>query len=502
MTSTRSRAVARLQHVDVATLPIERFAEVLTAEQEDGRERTVARARQSLAGRVVWNVNSTAFGGGVAEMLRSLIAYSRAAGVDTRWVVMGGEPDFFRVTKRMHNNLHGDPGDGGPLGEPERAIYEAVAAANAERLAGLVRPGDVVIAHDPQAAGLVQPLVDLGAHVVWRAHIGLDLPNDRARAAWSFLLPYVSPAAAYVFSRDAFVWEGLDPQRVHVIRPSIDPFSAKNQQLPEARQIAILRAAGILAEGGPGDPIYERHDGSSGRVGRRATLIEERSLDPHAPVITQVSRWDRLKDPLGVIEGFVTHVDNGFNAQMVLAGPEPASVTDDPEGADVLRSCIARWESLAPEARERIHLVLLPMADAEENAAIVNALQRWSSIVVQKSLAEGFGLTVAEAMWKARPVVASRVGGIQDQIVDGENGVLVDPDDLAGFGAAVSRLLGDRGEASRIGAAAQASVRDQFLGVRHLTEYVDLLAHVMRGSGTTTGLEAGLSADVAGVTPA
>jgi trehalose synthase len=500
MTFTRSRAVTRLQHVDVPTLPIERFAEVLTAEQEDGRERTVARARQSLAGRVVWNVNSTAFGGGVAEMLRSLIAYSRAAGVDTRWVVMGGEPDFFRVTKRMHNNLHGDPGDGGSLGDLERSIYEAVAAANAEQLAGLVQPGDIVIAHDPQAAGLVQPLVDLGAHVIWRAHIGLDLPNDRARAAWSFLLPYVSPAAAYVFSRDAFVWEGLDPQRVHVIRPSIDPFSAKNQQLPEARQRAILCAAGILADGGPGAPLYERHDGSSGRVGRRATMIEARPLDPADPVVTQVSRWDRLKDPLGVIDGFVAHVDHGTNAQLVLAGPEPASVTDDPEGADVLRSCVARWQSLAPEARERIHLALLPMADAEENAAIVNALQRWSSIVVQKSLAEGFGLTVAEAMWKARPVVASRVGGIQDQIEDEVNGVLVDPGDLAGFGAAVSRLLRSPSRAQRLGVAAQARVREEFLGVRHLTEYVDLLGQVMRGE--TTRADSGLSADIAGVTSA
>jgi trehalose synthase len=355
-----------------------------------------------------------------------------------------------------------------------------VAAANAEQLAALVRPGDIVLAHDPQTAGLVQPLVDLGAHVVWRAHIGLDLPNERARAAWSFLLPYVSPAAAYVFSRDAFVWEGLDPKRVRVIRPSIDPFSAKNQQLPEPRQRAILHAAGILAEGGPGDPLFERHDGSTGRVERRAQMIEDRPLDGDAPVVTQVSRWDRLKDPLGVIEGFVAHVGHGTDAQLVLAGPEPASVTDDPEGADVLRSCVGRWESLAPEARGQIHLALLPMADAEENAAIVNALQRWSSVVVQKSLAEGFGLTVAEAMWKARPVVASRVGGIQDQIEDGENGVLVAPGDLVAFGAAVSRLLRDRGEAQRIGAAAQARVREQFLGVRHLTEYVDLLEQVIQ----------------------
>jgi trehalose synthase len=473
--------VAPLEHVEVAPLPIERFAEVLTAEQEERREHAVARAQQSFAGRVVWNVNSTAFGGGVAEMLRSLIAYSRAAGVDARWVVMGGEPDFFRITKRMHNNLHGHAGDGGPLGDAERSIYEAVAAANAEQLAPLVRPGDIVLAHDPQTAGLVQPLTDLGAHVVWRAHIGIDVPNDPARAAWSFLLPYVSPAARYVFSRESYVWEGLDPGRVEVIRPSIDPFSAKNQQLSEPQRRAILHAAGIVPDGGPGDPTYARHDGSTGRVDLRARMVEDAPLEPDAPVVTQVSRWDSLKDPLGVMEGFARHVDSDTGAHLVLAGPEPTAVTDDPEGAEVLGACVAGWESLAPQARARVHLALLPMADAEENAVIVNALQRWSSVVVQKSLAEGFGLTVAEAMWKARPVVASAVGGIQDQIADGESGLLVDPADLEGFGAAVSGLLSDRDRADRMGAAAQARVRGEFLGVRHLTEYVDLLERVMRG---------------------
>lgn len=478
------REVAPLEQVEVAPLPIERFAEVLTAEQEEGRERTVVRARQSLAGRVVWNVNSTAFGGGVAEMLRSLIAYSLAAGADARWLVIGGEPDFYRVTKRIHNNLHGHAGDGGPLGDLERSIYEDVTAANARQLASLVRPGDIVLAHDPQTAGLVQPLVDLGALVIWRAHIGLDLPNDRARAAWAFLLPYVQPAAAYVFSRQAFVWEGLDSERVQVIRPSIDPFSAKNQELTEAQVKAILSSAGIIAGSGSGEPIYERHDGSTGRVERRAEMVEDSRLLANDPIVTQVSRWDRLKDPLGVMEGFVTHVDHSTDAHLVLAGPEPSGVTDDPEGADVLRSCISRWKSLAPEVRGNIHLALLPMTDAEENAAIVNALQRHSSVVVQKSLAEGFGLTVAEAMWKARPVVASRVGGIQDQIVDGESGVLVEPQDLAGFGSALRGLLSDSARAERIGASAQERVRDEFLGARHLTEYVDLLERVMRNAET------------------
>jgi trehalose synthase len=197
-----------------------------------------------------------------------------------------------------------------------------------------------------------------------------------------------------------------------------------------------------------------------------------------------VSRWDRLKDPIGVMESIVAHTHHSTGSHLVLAGPEPSSVSDDPEGADVLRACIARWESLAPEVRGRIHLALLPMADAEENAAIVNALQRRSSVVVQKSLAEGFGLTVAEAMWKGRPVVASRVGGIQDQIVDGESGVLVDPTDIVGFGATVRELVLDPARRERLGAAAQQRVRDEFLGVRHLTQYVDLFERVMHRTET------------------
>ena len=481
----RRRAIAPLEQVPVAPLPIERFAAVLTPEQEEGLQKTVVRAQRELQGRVVWSVSSTAYGGGVAEMLRSLLAYSRAAGVDARWAVMGGEPDFFRITKRIHNNLHGFAGDGGPLGELEMKIYEAVSDATAEQLRSLIEPGDIVLAHDPQTAGLVKPLVDMGAHVIWRAHIGLDLPNDRARIAWAFLRPYVEPAAAYVFSRQAFAWEGLDPERVEIIRPSIDPFSAKNQELASSDVRSILKAAGILEHDGPGRPVFERHDGTPGRVDRQAQMVQDAPLPVDVPVVTQVSRWDRLKDPIGVMESIVSHTHHATRSHLVLAGPEPSAVSDDPEGADVLRECVTRWESLAPEVRHRIHLALLPMADAEENAAIVNALQRRSDVVVQKSLAEGFGLTVAEAMWKARPVVASRVGGIQDQIVDGVSGVLVDPRDVVGFGAHVRELVLDLERRERMGAAAQERVRDEFLGVRHLTQYVDLFERVINAAKDT-----------------
>ncbi|MDQ3934829.1 MAG: glycosyltransferase [Actinomycetota bacterium] len=468
-----------LEHVEIPPLPIDRFRAILNEEQERRLDAALAEAERSLAGRVVWNVNSTARGGGVAEMLHSLIAYTRGAGVDARWVVIEGEPHFFEVTKRIHNRLHGSPGDGGPLGDEERATYERVTDGNAEELCGLVKEGDVVLLHDPQTAGLVERLKSAGAHVVWRAHIGLDLPNDLAREAWRFLLPYVTASDAYVFSRQAFVWEGLDEERLAIIPPSIDPFSAKNQDLDGAAVEAILAASGIV-EGDSEHAGFTRRDGTPGRVDRRAELVEDGPLPEGALLVTQVSRWDRLKDMDGVLEGFVGHVSDE-RAHLLLVGPDVTAVADDPEGAEVLAEVRERWEGLDGGTRARVHLALLPMDDAEENAAMVNAIQRRSDVVVQKSVAEGFGLTVSEGMWKARPVVASRVGGIGDQIVDGESGVLVDPRDLEGFGSTVAGLLADRERAERIGRGARERVRDQFLGPRHLGQYVELFARVIAG---------------------
>jgi trehalose synthase len=416
-------------------------------------------------------------------MLYSLIAYARGAGIDSRWVVIEGNPDFFALTKRIHNRLHGSPGDGGPLGDAEREVYESTAAANADELCELVREGDVVLLHDPQTAGLVERLRSAGAHVVWRAHIGLDVPSDLAREAWAFLLPYVRQAAAVVFSRQAFVWEGIEDTPVAIIPPSIDPFSAKNQELGDDAVASILATAGITADGDGGAPAFTRRDGSPGRVDRRAELVEDAPVPADAPLVTQVSRWDRLKDMAGVLDGFARHGPAEAGAHLLLVGPDVRAVADDPEGAEVLEEVRARWEALEPDVRSRAHLALLPMDDAEENAAMVNAIQRHSAVVVQKSVAEGFGLTVSEGMWKARPVVASRVGGIGDQIVDGESGLLVDPRDLEGFGAAVAGLVADRGRAEAIGHAARERVRDAFLGPRHLRQYVDLFEQVIRAGG-------------------
>jgi trehalose synthase len=224
-----------------------------------------------------------------------------------------------------------------------------------------------------------------------------------------------------------------------------------------------------------------RQDGSHGRVDRPADLDQEQPLSPDTPLIVQVSRWDRLKDPTGVLRCFVEHCRNP-DAHLLLAGPSVAEVADDPEGAEVLAEIRAQRRELPDELRSRVHFASLPMDDVDENAAMVNAIQRRADVVVQKSLAEGFGLTVAEAMWKAKPVAASRIGGIQDQIVDGESGVLLDdPTDLEAAAAAIDGLLADPARAEAIGSAARERVRKSFLGTRHLVQYMDLIGKMLEG---------------------
>src|SRR5664280_2619415 len=477
-----------LEEVAVTPLDPERLRAVLAPDALAGFEHTIARGRELLESRTFWNVNSTAYGGGVAEMLRSLIGYARGGGLDVRWTVIEGNPEFFAITKRLHNRLHGHDGDGGALGEEARAAYESCCSANAELMAEHVRPGDVVLLHDPQTAGMIPRLLETGVPVMWRSHVGIDPPNDLAREAWRFLIPYVAHANAYVFSQPAYIWEGLDPAKLKVIPPSIDAFSPKNHAMAFTSVVSVLRAAGLAADRHHEHPraVFERLDGTVGRVESKARVIEEEQLWLGVPLLAQVSRWDRLKDPLGVLAAFVEHVRLEGEPHLLLAGPDVTAVADDPEGAEVLTEVEAAWSELPRRIRRRVHLARLPMTDSEENAVIVNALQRRADGVVQKSLAEGFGLTVAEAMWKGRPIVASGIGGIREQIEDGRTGFLVGPGDLPTFGERVSELLDDPHRAERMGAAAQTRVRDLFLGPRHLGQYVELLESVLSPWGSET----------------
>jgi trehalose synthase len=462
--------------VDTGARDIARLVALLDGPAAARMREAQRRARHKLAGRTTLHVNSTSRGGGVAEMLYPLIAYARGIGVDARWAVIGGDDEFFRVTKRIHNWLHGEEGDGGSLGERERDLYEGTLAGCHDELIRRIGDGGVVVLHDPQTAGLIPALKRAGVPVIWRCHVGVDQPNEYAWAAWAFLARYVERADRVVFSRRQYAWDMIDPTRRVIVAPSIDPFAPKNQDLSDDVASAILTAAGLCSGAGAAEPVFERLDGQVGRVTTHARVDEDRALAAGDSYVLQVSRWDRLKDPIGVIDGFADHVAPTTDAHLVYAGPDVTAVADDPEGAAVLAAARRRRAELPADVRERVHLALLPMGDLEENAAIVNALQRRAAVVVQKSLAEGFGLTVAEAMWKERPVVASRVGGIDDQIDDGVSGVLVDdPRDLAAFGAAVRALLLDPDRARRIGVAARRSVTERFLGTRSLLDYLALI---------------------------
>ncbi|WP_375754382.1 glycosyltransferase [Corallococcus exercitus] len=464
-------------HVQAGSLA--RFQPELTAAEWQALQLNAEHARELMRGRTFWNVNSTDRGGGVAEMLPRLLAYARGAGVDTRWMVLEGTPDFFRITKRLHHALHGSPGDGSPLGPAERACYDEVLRDNAEELLVLVRSGDVVLLHDPQTAGLAPALAAVGARVVWRCHIGRDSPNAEVEEAWAFLAPGLAAARLAVFSRAAYVPPLLADRSV-VIPPSIDIFAVKNQPLAPEVARAILGHTGLLGlTPGLPEPVFTRTDGVPARVSRGADIVRLGTAPaPDAPLVVQVSRWDSLKDPVGVLRGFALLLRQSpcLRAELVLAGPSVTSVTDDPEGAATFESVLGALREQPRLLRQRVHLACLPMVDLEENAAIVNALQRQAAVVVQKSLREGFGLTVTEAMWKARPVVASAVGGLQDQVRHEVDGLLVrDPSCLPEFAAAVRRLLDDPLLSLRLGAQAHEHVRSRFTAVRHLTDFAALL---------------------------
>ncbi len=472
-----------MHEVHVSSVPLARLGALLSHERAALLETYADRARTAFGDRVVWHVSATARGGGVAEMLQTLLAYARGAGIENRWLVLDGDPHFFAVTKRVHNMLHGDPGDGGGLGPAERAHYAAVLSRNLDDMLTRVSPGDLVLLHDPQTAGLAQALRSRGLHVAWRCHVGRDEPSELSDAAWEFLRPFLAPAELFVFSRQAYAPAWLDPAKVMVIAPSIDPFAGKNVELSDDTVSAVLATVGLVTGREPAEVSFVRRDGGSGVVRPASGVLLDGPAPPYdARLILQVSRWDRLKDMPGVMAAFALMASQRPNdrTHLMLAGPADGAVTDDPEGDAVLAECRRSWRALPRDVRERVHLAAIPLDDVDENAIVVNALQRHAFAIVQKSLVEGFGLTVTEAMWKGKAVVASKVGGIQDQIVDGLDGLLIDdPRDLEACAAALGRLLDEPDLTSRLGRSARARVLADFVGDRHLEQYAELFGRLV-----------------------
>jgi trehalose synthase len=308
-------------------------------------------------------------------------------------------------------------------------------------------------------------------------------PIPQLIKAGNSFVRYLEFADAFVFSRQQYVPEWLPRERVRVIPPSIDPFSCKNQGLDDAAVRGVLSRVGLITDGGAEVLRFIRRDGAPAELRRHRDLLNG-SAPPsaEAPLVVQVSRWDRLKDMAGVLSAFAEHVAPARgDAHLMLVGPDVSGVSDDPEGADVLVTCRDAWKRMPGPTRARCHLVSVPMDDVDENAIIINAVQRHAAIVVQKSLVEGFGLTVTEAMWKSRPVLASAVGGLQDQIVDGSDGLLLpDPYDLPGFGRRLHLLLDDPSLTAAMGKRAHERVRNYFIGDRHLIQYIELFDGLIR----------------------
>jgi trehalose synthase len=453
-----------------------------------------------LDGRTVWHVNSTAQGGGVAELLPAQIKLLRDLGIDARWLVMETDrPEFFALTKRIHNMIHGagtgEAGGQREFGADDRALYEEVSRANAEALLRHVRPGDVLLIHDPQplGAGARAKRRHPDMRTVWRCHIGVEEDLPVTRAAWDFLRPYASVYDQAVFSVREYVPAFLT-ERATVIHPSLDPLSHKNRELSLHKLVGVLSDAALTQPHWPlvTPPWPEgaqrlQADGAW----KPATFPEDIGLLAR-PVITQVSRWDRLKGFEPLMQAFralklalvsrpahdVRHRRRLELVRLVLAGPDPSSIQDDPEGLGVLKALRARYTSLEPDVRDDIALLALPMGSRKANALMVNALQSCSDIVVQNSLREGFGLTVAEAMWKRKPVLGSaRARGVRLQVRDGIDGVLVsDPEDPEEIAEAMHQMLADEDRLELWGNNAQRRVYDDFLIFGELRQWLEVLA--------------------------
>lgn len=434
------------------------------------------RRRSLLESRALWNITTTSRIGGVAVLVRSYTAYARGAGIDSRWEVVDGDYDFFRLAKRLHNELHGAGAPAAGYTAEDRELYEATLLPASRQLANRVRPGDVVVLHGAETAGLAEAVREAGAHPVWRCHVGTDAANGPARKAWEFLDPYVRAAEATVFSRRQFIWESIDPGRAFVIAPALNPLSPRNETLNPTVVEAILKKTGLEEDGSHGDTTFVRLDGTAGRVDRRARVTEVEPLPSDAHLVVQVSHWNRLKDPTGVIDAFARFVAPRSDAHLVIAGSEAEALIQDPEAHAVLHETLTAWGDLPLAIRSRVHVAEIPIDDPEEAAATVNALQTRAGVILQKSQGEGFGMTVLEAMWKERPVVCTRVGGLQEQVVDNVTGFLIEPGDAAAAGTAICRLLGDAELSQRMGTAGHERVRERFLlpqGARKWGEVID-----------------------------
>lgn len=381
-----------------------------------------------LRGMKVVHVNSTRLGGGVAEILTKFVPFMQELGLDTSWEVIEGDQEFFKATKGMHNAIQGNRIN---LSDALLRHYEDVNVQNAEKLRHALNDADFVFIHDPQPAPLIQSFPDRQGKWVWRCHVNASHPY---RPLWRFLQPFVHQYDASIFSLPTFAQALPHPE--YIIPPSIDPLSEKNVELEPDEVDAVC---------------------------------DEFGIDRHRPLILQVSRFDRFKDPIGVIQAYRMATKFVPKLQLVLAG---GTATDDPEGKIVLDEV-----KDAADDDPDIHILLLP-PDAHRT---INALQRAADIVLQKSTQEGFGLTVTEAMWKGKPVIGGNTGGIRLQVANYHTGFLVNTPE--GAALRIRYLLQQPEKIVEMGRKAKELVHDNFLITRQLREYLTLMVALLYNAG-------------------
>jgi trehalose synthase len=449
----------------------------------------------TLRDRTVWMINSTARGGGVAEMLPRMASLLNELGVRTRWLVIESDrPEFFRVTKHLHNLIHGE---GDPtLTAEDRAHYEAVNRQNADAVASMIGPDDLLVVHDPQPLALGALLKQrLGLRTIWRCHIGLDEHLPATRAAWMFLQPYAETYDQAIFSAPEYIPDYM-AGRAAIIHPALDPCSHKNRELSPHKLVGILCNSMLKIERHP--VLTSGFTAPAQRLRPDGTFVPAADNDEigllYRPIVTQISRWDRLKGFRPILDGFVKLKQSSSHSagdsderhrrrlalvRLVLAGPDPASIQDDPEGREVLDDLCEVYRSLRAEFQQDVALLTLPMQSRKENALMVNALQRCSTVVVQNSLREGFGLTATEAMWKTVPIVGTRAMGLRQQIRSGIDGVLIQqPDNPDEIARRLDDVLRDVPKRHYMATNARQRVHSEFLIFTQLCQWLRMLSAV------------------------
>jgi trehalose synthase len=411
-----------LQNVEVEAKSLEDYRPIVGTEAIE----QIHALAESLQGARVVHVNATAFGGGVAEILQTLVPLMRDVGLDAHWQVIEGTEEFFSVTKAMHNGLQGMDID---LTDKMKIIWQAYNELNAQKLEGHY---DIVVVHDPQPAGLLHFTAgENGDHWIWRCHIDTSHPNADY---WQFMAPYINEYPSAVFTLEEYVGPGVNCEHLVTIAPTIDPLSPKNTAMDPTTADAIVARYGF---------------------------------DASRPLLAQVSRFDPWKDPLGVIDAYRIVKERIPEVQLALVG---SMAEDDPEGWDY-------YDKTVRHAGEDYDIRILHNFHGVGNRE-VNAFQTAADVVVQKSIREGFGLVVTEAMWKQKPVIGGDVGGIPLQVIDGKTGFLVNS--VEACADRMLYLLENPGESEKMGEAAREHIRRHFLSTRHLADYLQLFKQLLR----------------------